>query len=332
MFGLDHQNPDSAHDHLVRVLNDLRNWHTFPPVNVQRGDAMSALDYAFISLSSSVPGPRPDLLEDLHLLLNTVPDLQNGLPTEWFLYGVSIGKPTLLFSFNTQGAPPNPVSHPMPLSTSENIVQPQLDCFRSEFGHFTSTLNTMFDRISQAEQRLEQNNQTLLGMMSAQYLLGNYHMNLHLLTNEQDRLNAQCDHYHDQLTTTPNPSSHQHLQDALTSANIRHSVITAEIEQVCMETQALHLSLATHNHLTLPTSLPPTISPPAVSPSVVPSPSTPLPHSSHTRSCSPDNSMESCGTLRPHLQSVADSRWAPPDSESVNQKGKKRTSDDMIEV
>ncbi|KAI5980617.1 hypothetical protein EDD15DRAFT_2381988 [Pisolithus albus] len=76
VFGLDHQNPDSARDHLVRVLNDLRNRHTFPPVNVRRGDATSTLDYAFISLSSSISGPRPDLLEDLRLLLNTLPDLR----------------------------------------------------------------------------------------------------------------------------------------------------------------------------------------------------------------------------------------------------------------
>ncbi|KAI5980747.1 hypothetical protein EDD15DRAFT_2381297 [Pisolithus albus] len=369
VFGLDHQNPDSARDHLIRILNDLRNQHSFPPVNVRRGDATSALDYAFISLSSSVPGPRPDLLEDLRLLLNTLPDLrsmlnplrewlrarhmsvmaertthppstsqtrisfdffneddvdrilreplirgrtlrpgrprfvvplyvgsrveldddvycavlrdwpstqaflhdnQNGLPTDWFLYGVSVGKPTLLFSFNTQGPPPNPVSRPMPFSTPENTIQPQLDYFRSEFGHFTSTLNSMFDRISQAEQRLEQNNQTLLGMMSAQYLLGDYRMNLLLLTNEQDRLSAQCDRYHDQLATASDLPTRQHLQAALQSANDRRSAVIAEIEQVRTETQAVRLSLTTHDRLTLPIA-PPPVAPPSVPSSSIPS-------------------------------------------------------------
>ncbi|KAI5994864.1 hypothetical protein EDC04DRAFT_2910425 [Pisolithus marmoratus] len=412
VFGLDHQNPDSARDHLVRVLNDLRNQHTFPPVNVRRGDATSALDYAFISLSSSVSGPRPDLLEDLRLLLNTLPDLratwrlcngpdrtrrvffafpsdgeaqsmlnplrewfraqrmsimaertthppstsqtrlsfdlfngddryghdvivgswveleddvycavlrdwpstqaflhdnQNGLPTDWFLYGVSIGKPTLLFSFNTQGAPPNLVSRPMPFSTSENVIQPQLDYFRSEFGQFTSTLNTMFDRISQAEQRLEQNNQTLLGMMSAQYLLSDYRMNLLLLTNEQDRLNAQCDRYQDQLAATSDLPTRQHLQAALGCANDRRSIVTAEIEQVRKETQAMHLSLAAHDHLALPISPSPVLSPPPVSTSDAPPSSTPPSHPSRVRSCSPDDVGESRGMPRPRLQSVSDS-------------------------
>ncbi|KAI5991205.1 hypothetical protein EDD15DRAFT_2197634 [Pisolithus albus] len=76
VFGLDHQNPDSARDHLVHTLNDLCNQHTFPPVNVRRGDATSTLDYAFISLSSSVSGPHPDLLEDLRLLLDAQPNLR----------------------------------------------------------------------------------------------------------------------------------------------------------------------------------------------------------------------------------------------------------------
>ncbi|KAI6039586.1 hypothetical protein EDC04DRAFT_2895103 [Pisolithus marmoratus] len=136
---------------------------------------------------------------------------QNGLPTEWFLYRVSVGKCTLLFSFNTQGAPPNPVSHPMAFSTLDSSIQPQLDFFCTKFSHFTSTLNTMFECISHVEQHLEQNNQTLLGMMSAQCLLGDYHMNLLLLTNEQDHLTAQHDHYQDQLLASPNSVSHQHL-------------------------------------------------------------------------------------------------------------------------
>ncbi|KAI5992440.1 hypothetical protein EDD15DRAFT_2197022 [Pisolithus albus] len=462
VFGLDHQNPDSARDHLVRVLNDLRNRHSFPPVNVRRGDATSSLDYAFISLSSSVPGPRPDLLEDLRLLLNTLPDLQatwrlcngpdrtcrlffafptdneaqsmlnplrewlrarhisimaertthppstsqtrisfdlfngddvdrilreppfirgrtlrpgrprfvvplyggevaiggiaglgnvesslnshlrqryghdviigsrveleddvycavlkdwsftqaflhdnqNGLPADWFLYGVSVGKPTLLFSFNTQGAPPNPISRPMSLSASENVIQPQLDYFRSEFGHFTSTLNTMFDRISQAEQHLEQNNQSLLGMMSAQYLLGDYHMNLLLLTNEHDRLNIQCDRYHDQLATNPDPPTHQRLQSALENLDNRRSVVAAEIEQARREIQAIRLSLATHDHLALPTSPSSTISPHSVSPPVAPSSSTPLLHSTRARLPSPDDLAESRAMPKPRLQSV----------------------------
>ncbi|KAI6020505.1 hypothetical protein EDC04DRAFT_2901745 [Pisolithus marmoratus] len=465
VFGLDHQNPDLACDHLVRVLNDLRNQHTFPPVNVWRGDATSALDYAFISLSSSVSGPCPDLLEDLRLLLNTLPDLQatwrlcngpdhtccvffafpsdgeaqsmlnplrewfraqrmsimaewtthplstsqtclsfdlfnsddvdhimreppflrgctlcpgrphfvillyggevtiggiaglgnvesslnshlrqryrhdvivgsrveleddvycamlrdwpstqaflhnnqNGLPTDWFLYGVSIAKPTLLFSFNTQGAPPNPVSHPMPFSTSKNVIQPQLDYFHSEFGQFTSTLNTMFDHISLAEQHLEQNNQTLLGMMSAQYLLSDYHMNLLLLTNEQDHLNAQCDRYQDQLAATSDLPTRQHLQAALGCANDCRSIVAAEIEQVRKETQAVRLSLAAHDCLALPISPSPILSPPPVS-TLDALPSSTLPsHPSHVRSCSPDDVGESRGMPRPRLQSVNDS-------------------------
>ncbi|KAI6039092.1 hypothetical protein EDC04DRAFT_2603439 [Pisolithus marmoratus] len=489
VFGLDHQNPDSARDHLVHVLNDLRKQHTFPPVNIRRGDATSALDYAFISLSSSVAGPRLDLLEDLRLLLNTLPDMraawrlcngpdrtchvfftfpsddeaqsmlnplrewfrarhmsimaersthplstsqtrisfdlfngddvdrilreppflrghtlcpghprfvvplyggevaiggiaglgnvesslnshlhqryghdiivgsrveleddvycailrdwsstqaflhdnQNGLPTDWFLYGVSIGKPTLLFSFNTQGAPPNPISCPMPFPTPENVIQPQLDYFRSEFGQFMSTLNTMFDRISQAEQCLEQNNQTLLGMMSAQYLLSDYRMNLLLLTNEQDRLNAQCDRYQDQLAATSDLPTCQHLQAALGSANDRRSVVAAEIEQVRKETQAVRLSLAAHNRLALPISPSPVLSPPAVSASDVLSSSAPPSHASRIRSCSPDDVAESRGMPRPRLQSVSDSRWASPGSGPVTRKGKQRTSDDMVE-
>ncbi|KAI5984925.1 hypothetical protein EDC04DRAFT_3003328 [Pisolithus marmoratus] len=379
VFGLDHQNPDLACDHLVQVLNDLRNRHSFLPVNIHRGDATSALDYAFISLSSAVTGPCPDLLEDLHLLLNLLPDLwascdseaqslldplcewfqtrhmsimvectthppsssqthisfdlfdgtdvdhimrelpfihgrtlcpghpcfvvplyggevviggiaglgnvepslnshlcqwyghdiivcswveldddvycvvfkdwstmqaflhenQNGLPTEWFLYGVSVGKPTLLFSFNTQGAPPNPVSHCMAFSTLESTIQPQLDFFCIKFGHFMSMLNTMFERISQAEQQLEQNNQALLGMMSTQFLLGDYCMNLLLLTNEQDQLTTQYNHYQEQLAGSPDPSSHQHLLVALKEVDDHCCSVAAEIEQVCIEMQAV---------------------------------------------------------------------------------------------
>ncbi|KAI5987774.1 hypothetical protein EDC04DRAFT_2912820 [Pisolithus marmoratus] len=459
IFGLDHQNPDSARDHLVHVLNDLCNQHTFPPVNVWRGDAISALDYAFISLSSSVSSPCPDLLEDLRLLLNTLPDLratwrlcngpdctrrvffvfpsdgeaqsmlnplcewfqaqcmsimaertthppstsqtclsfdlfngddvaiggiaslgnvesslnshlrqqyghdvivgsrveleddvycavlrdwpstqaflhnnQNGLPTDWFLYGVSVGKPTLLFSFNTQGAPPNPVSRPMPFSTSENVIQPQLDYFRSEFGQFTSTLNTMFDHISQAEQHLEQNNQTLLGMMSAQYLLSNYRMNLLLLTNEQDRLNAQCDCYQDQLAATSDLPTRQCLQAALGCANDCRSIVAAEIEQDCKETQAVRLSLAAHDCLALPISPSPVLSPPLVSTSDALPSSTPPSHPSRIRSCSPDDMGESRGMPRPRLQSVSDSRWAPLGSGPVTHKGKQHASDDMVET
>ncbi|KAI6023474.1 hypothetical protein EDC04DRAFT_3092534 [Pisolithus marmoratus] len=164
---------------------------------------------------------------------------QGGLPTEWFLYGVSVGKPTLLFSFNTQGAPPNPVSRPVAFSTLESTLQPQLDFFCTEFGHFTSTLNTMFECISQAEQRLEQNNQALLGMMSTQFLLGDYRMNLLLLTNEQDWLTAQCDHYQEQLAASPDPSSHQHLLVALKEADDCHCSVAAEIEQACIEMQAV---------------------------------------------------------------------------------------------
>ncbi|KAI5980745.1 hypothetical protein EDD15DRAFT_2205321 [Pisolithus albus] len=204
-------------------------------------------------------------------------DNQNGLPTDWFLYGVSVGKPTLLFSFNTQGAPPNPVSRPVPFPASENVIQPQLDYFRSEFGHFTSTLNTMFDRISQAEQRLEQ--------------------------------------------ITSDPSTRQRLQAALESADNRRSVVVAEIEQIRRETQAIRLSLAAHDHSALPLLPTPTTSPPAVSSLAVSSPSTSPSHPSHVRSPSPNDFAESRAMPRPRLQSVADSRWAPPDSDSVTHKG-----------
>ncbi|KAI5986639.1 hypothetical protein EDD15DRAFT_2373092 [Pisolithus albus] len=439
MFGLDHQNPDSARDHLVRILNDLRNQHSFPPVNIRRGDATSALDYAFISLSSSIPGPRPDLLEDLRLLLNSLPDLraswrlcngpdrtrrvffafpsdneaqslldplrewfrvrrmsimaertthppsssqtrisfdlfdgndvdrimreppfirgrtlrpgrpryvvplyggeiaiggiaglgnvesslnshlrqryghdvivgsrveldddvycavlrdwsttqaflrenQNGLPMDWFLYGVSVGKPTLLFSFNTQGAPPNPISRPAASFTPESTIQPQLDFFRTEFGHFTSTLNSMFERITQAEQRLEQNNQALLGMMSTQFLLGDYRMNLLLLTNEQDRLTAQHDRYQEQLLSSPDPSSHQRVLVALKEVDDRRRTVATEIEQVRAQTQAVHLSLSTHDHSLLPTA------PTHAAPTAPPLPS------SRIRSRSPDDVVDS---------------------------------------
>ncbi|KAI5984603.1 hypothetical protein EDD15DRAFT_2533096 [Pisolithus albus] len=432
VFGLDHHSPDSARDHLIRVLNDLRERHSFPPVNVRRGDATSTLDYAFIALSSTVTGPRPDLLEDLRLLLNSLPGLratwrlcngpdrtrcvffafpsdseaqsmldplrewfrarrmsimaertthppsssqtrisfdlfdgndvdcimreppfirgrtlrpgrprfvvplyggeiaiggiaglgnvesslnlhlrqryghdvivgsrveldddvycavlkdwsttqtflrdnQNGLPTEWFLYGVSVGKPTLLFSFNTQGAPPNPVSRPTAFSATDSTIQPQLDFF-SEFGHFTSTLNTMFERISQAEHRLEQSNQALLGMMSTQYLLGDCRMNLLLLTNEQDRLTAQHDRYQDQLDASSDPAAHQRLLLALKDIEDRRRSVAAEIEQVRRETQAVRLSLNTHDHLALP-SVPAHTVPSSASPVSVAPPSPPL--------------------------------------------------------
>ncbi|KAI6003555.1 hypothetical protein EDC04DRAFT_2971127 [Pisolithus marmoratus] len=495
VFGLDHQNPDSACDHLVWVLNDLRNQHSFPPLNVQRGDATSALDYAFISLSSSLTGPCPDLLEDLCLLLNTLPDLratwrlcngpdhtcwvffafpsdneaqsmldplhewfqvwhmsimaeqtthppstsqtcisfnlfngsdvdhimreppfirghtlhpgcprfiiplyggevaiggvaglgnvesslnthlcqqyrhnvivgsqvkleddvycivfkdwpstqaflhdnQNGLPVQWFLYGVSVGKPTLLFSFNTQGAPPNLVSCSAPYSAPENIIQPQLDYFRSEFGHFTSTLNTMFDHISQVEQCLEQNNQTLLGMMSAQYLLGDYQMNLLLLMNKQDHLTAQCECYQDQLAASPDPTTHQRLQTTLKNIDDHCSAVSAKIEQLHAQIQAMCLSLSTHDHLILPVTPSPHIPVSVTSPSRAPSPSTSSLHPSHIRSCSPDDMGESHGLPRLHLQSVADSRWAPVadpgcGSQSTIHEGKQCASDDMIQV
>ncbi|KAI6032456.1 hypothetical protein EDC04DRAFT_2898177 [Pisolithus marmoratus] len=235
---------------------------------------------------------------------------QNGLPTEWFLYGVSVGKPTLLFSFNTQGAPPNLVSRPMAFSTPDSSIQPQFDFFHTEFSHFMSTLNTMFECISHAEQCLEQNNQMLLGMMSAQCLLGNYRMNLLLLTNEQDHLTAQHDHYQDQLLASPDSASHQHLFGALKEVDDHHSAVALEIEQVHMEMQAICLSLTTHDHLALPSVPPHIVStsplPSPVLPSSAPSPSSPL----HVRSCSPNDMTDSCGLPRLHFQSVADSQWA----------------------
>ncbi|KAI5992337.1 hypothetical protein EDC04DRAFT_2911211 [Pisolithus marmoratus] len=261
----------------------------------------------------------------------------NGLPTEWFLYGVSVGKPTLLFSFNTQGAPPNPVSHPMAFSTPESNIQSQLDFFCTEFGHFMSMLNSMFECISLTEQCLEQNNQMLLGMMSAQSLLSNYHMNLLLLTNEQDHLTAQHDHYQDQLLASPDSASHQHLLIALKEVDDQHYTVAAEIEQVCMEMQAVCLSLNTHGHLALPTVPPHTVlttpSPSPVLLSSVPPPSSPL----CIRSRSPDDMADSCRLPRPHFQSVADSQWAPGTTDGSSslpegRKGKQCTLDDMIQV
>ncbi|KIM51179.1 hypothetical protein SCLCIDRAFT_668817 [Scleroderma citrinum Foug A] len=412
VFGLEHVSPDSARDHLMRILNELRNQYEFPPVNVRKADASSTLDYAYITLSSSVTSPRPDILEDLRLILNTLPNIyaiwrvcsgrdrtrrvffsfstdgearsmltplrewfgarrfaimaerithppsdsqtrisfdlfresdveqvlqtppflrgstlcpgrpryiipkyggevaiggiaglgnlesclnhhiqrdfgqdaiaysrieleddvycvifkdwtttqdflkktQDGLPAGWFTYGATIGKPTLLFSFNTQEAPPNPITRPASTASIESPVQVQFDAFRNEALQFTSTLNAALDRISLVEERQERNNQKLSRMIAAQFLIGDLNSDLLSHENEVHRLNDRYDRCQEQLCSLSGSSSdaHQQLTSSMQVINERRQVVSKEVESLRSEVRAIRHKLLSDSQLTLP--------------------------------------------------------------------------------
>jgi len=218
--------------------------------HIQREFGQNAIAYSRIELEDDV---YCVIFKDWTTTQDFLKKTQHDLPAEWFMYGATVGKPTLLFSFNMQEGPPNPITRPVSI---ESPVQVQFDAFRNEALQLISTLNAALNRISLAEERQERNSQKLTEMIMVQLLIGDLNSDLLSRENEVQRLTDRYDRCQEQLCSLPRSSSdaHQRLTSSMQDINERRQVVSKEVENLRSEVRAIRHKLLSASQLTLPSS------------------------------------------------------------------------------